>query len=223
MGLRQHKNRSRVENSTANQDSWLVTYSDMITLLLAFFVLMAAVSKVDPRLWEQIKKGLRSEILDEDTQTPLAEIKHDLDSLLSEEIAKELVEIEFDDEGIRMQFASSAFYSAGSAKVQVGAQKIIKKVSAALTKIDYYKFAVDIEGHTDDVPIRTVQFPSNWELSVSRATNIIKDMIAMGIEPNRLKAAGYADTKPAVPNVDSLGVGIPENRAANRRILIFIR
>lgn len=223
MGLRQHKNRFRVENNDINKDSWLLTYSDMITLLMAFFVIIVSVSKVDPRLWEQIKKGLRSEILDEETQTPLAEIKHDLDSLLENEINQNLVSIDFDENGIRMQFASSAFYKPGSANVQQNAKDIIDKVGQALKKINYYKFSVDVEGHTDDVPIHTTQFPSNWELSVSRATNIVKYLINMGIDSKRLKAAGYADTKPVVPNEDSTGAPIPQNRAKNRRILIFIR
>lgn len=225
MSLKEHKNRQRAgEAQGANQDSWLQTYSDMITLLMSFFVVLIAVSKVDPLLWEQIKKGLRSEILEEDVKTPLAEIKYDLDSLLAEEKEKGLVAINYDENGIWLTFASSAFYSPGSADVGEDAQLIIGKVTQAIKKIDYYPFKIDVEGHTDNVPISTVRFPSNWELSVARATNIVKYMIDQEISSDRLKAAGYADTKPVVPNVDSTsGMSIPENQAANRRILILIR
>jgi chemotaxis protein MotB len=88
--------------------------------------------------------------------------------------------------------------------------------------IEYYKFAVDIEGHTDNIPIKTLQFPSNWELSVSRATNIVKYMIEKGIPSERLKAAGYADTKPKAPNIDDAGNPVPGNQAKNRRIVLKI-
>ncbi|MGM0444454.1 MAG: OmpA/MotB family protein [Fibrobacterota bacterium] len=224
MSLRKQKNRNRIiEGGEADPNGWLQTYSDMITLLMAFFIILIRVSEVDPMLWEQLKKGLRSEILNKETETPLAEIKHDLDSLLRQERADSLVNIDFDRNGIWMTFASAAFYEAGSANVQQQAQTIIDKVIVALNNITYYNFNIDVQGHTDDLPINTARFPSNWELSVSRATNIVKYMIERGIEAERLKAAGYADTKPVKPNVDSLGTPIPENRAANRRIVIRIR
>jgi chemotaxis protein MotB len=95
-------------------------------------------------------------------------------------------------------------------------------VLQALEEIGFYQFKIDIEGHTDDVPISTARFPSNWELSVSRASNVVKYFIAHDISPDRLKASGYADTQPIVPNRDSLGTPIPENRARNRRIVIRI-
>jgi chemotaxis protein MotB len=224
MGLSQQKNRYRVnELENTNMDEWLNTYSDMITLLMAFFIVVISVSKVDLALWEQIKKGLRSEIMkDKDVKTPLAEIKHDLDSLLEDERKKEMVAIDLNREGIFMQFSSSTFYAPGKADIGENAQKIIDKVSASLTDITYYDFAIDIEGHTDNVSIHTLRFPSNWELSVARATNIVKYFIEKGIDPDRLKAAGYADTKPIVPHTDEQGKDIPENQAKNRRIVIRI-
>ncbi|MBT5495044.1 MAG: OmpA family protein [Alphaproteobacteria bacterium] len=77
---------------------------------------------------------------------------------------------------------------------------------------------MDVEGHTDDVPIRTARFPSNWELSASRASSVVRYFIEQGIKPSRLKAAGYADTKPKLPNKDIFDEGIPENREKNRRV-----
>jgi chemotaxis protein MotB len=84
----------------------------------------------------------------------------------------------------------------------------------------YDLYYVDVEGHTDDVPIHTPQFPSNWELSTLRATGVVRYLIKIGLEPDRLKAAGYADVNPKVPNLDLFGAPIPENRAKNRRIVI---
>lgn len=225
MAIKPHGNRYRVEegSDTYSMDDWMSTYADMVTLLMCFFVILISVSRVDPVLWEAMKSGFRSEISGEkQVRTPLAEIKKDLDSLLAEEKAQSKVAIDLGYDGITMKFASSAFYDAGSADVGTQAQNMIERVIGAMQDIDYYKFKIDVEGHTDNVPIHTVRFPSNWELSVARATNIVKFMMERGVEPDRLKAAGYADTRPVSPNQDSVGRDIPENQALNRRIVVRI-
>ncbi|HSQ40760.1 MAG TPA: flagellar motor protein MotB [Fibrobacteraceae bacterium] len=225
MSLNAQHNRYRSNEGADSfgMDDWLGTYADIVTLLLSFFVLMMGISRVDPTLWEAMKSGLRSEISGEkEVKTPLAEIKHDLDSLLASERAQKTVRIDLGREGIVMQFSSSAFYDAGSADVGPQARNIIDRVVQAMQDIDYYPFKIDIEGHTDNSPIHTMRFPSNWELSVARATNIVRYMLEKGVQPDRLKAAGYADTKPILPNQDSLGRDIPTNQAMNRRIVVRI-
>jgi chemotaxis protein MotB len=224
MALNQHHNRYRVREFDEHvEEDWLVSYADMVTLLMCFFLAMASISKVDMSLFEQMKKGLRSDIgKDKEVKTPLAEIKRDLDSMLSPEKEAGSVSIAKGPEGIVMEFSSSAFYQVGKAAFSPEAEQILSKVDSAIRGITYYKFQIDIEGHTDNIPIKSLQFPSNWELSVARATNIVKFLIEKGIQPDRLKAAGYADTKPKVPNTDSTGVSIPENQALNRRIVIRI-
>lgn len=210
-------------SSQGGQDAWLLTYSDVITLLLAFFVVLIAVSYVDLNLFEQLKEGLRSEISQtEPVKTPLSEVKKDLDRLLADEKERGVVDITLGREGIKIFFYSNYFYDSGEAEMLNQGQDIVDKVLEAMEKIGYYQFNIDIEGHTDDVPISTTRFPSNWELSVSRASNVVKYFIESGIEADRLKASGYADTQPLVENRDSLGNPIPENRAKNRRIVMRI-
>lgn len=210
-------------SSQGGQEAWLLTYSDVITLLLAFFVVLIAVSYVDLNLFEQLKEGLRSEISKtERVKTPLAEVKKDLDELLAEEKEKGVVDITLDRDGIKIFFYSNYFYDSGEAEMLDQGQAIVDKVREAMDKIADYQFNIDIEGHTDDVPINTQRFPSNWELSVSRASNVVKYFIEHGIDADRLKASGYADTQPLVANRDSLGNPIPENRAQNRRIVMRI-
>ena len=95
---------------------WLLTYSDMITLLLAFFAMLIAVSQTDIALWEQMKQGMRSDVAGkEKVETPLAEIKIDLDSLLLEERNQGLVGIVLDKNGIVLSFNSSSLYNSGEA------------------------------------------------------------------------------------------------------------
>ena len=200
-----------------------MTYSDMITLLLAFFAMLIAVSQTDIALWEQMKQGMRSDVAGkEKVETPLAEIKIDLDSLLLEERNQGLVGIVLDKNGIVLSFNSSSLYNSGEAVLLPSGERIITKVTQALNVLGYYQFRVDVEGHTDNVPINTPRFPSNWELSVARASEVVKFFIREGVESDRLKASGYADTKPVLPNVDEFGRDIVKNRAANRRIVIRI-
>ncbi|MEQ8579377.1 MAG: OmpA family protein [Balneola sp.] len=222
MNLRDLHRKTELDTHTEDQE-WLLTYSDMITLLLAFFAVLIAVSYVDLNLWEQMKQGLRSEInKQENVQTPLAEVKKDLDEKLTDEREAELVDITLDREGIKLFFNSSSFYNSGEANLLPTGQQIIDKVTQAMNDLGYYKFKVDVEGHTDNVPINTPVYPSNWELSVARASGVVKYFIQEGIEPERIKASGYADTKPIVPHVDETGIDIVENRALNRRIVIRI-
>ncbi|MBO6622707.1 MAG: OmpA family protein [Balneola sp.] len=222
MDLKNLHRKTELDSHEEDQE-WLLTYSDMITLLLAFFAVLIAVSYVDLNLWEQMKQGLRSEInKQENVQTPLAEVKKDLDEKLAEEREAELVDITLDREGIKLFFNSSSFYNSGEANLLPTGQQIIDKVTQAMNDLGYYKFKVDVEGHSDNVPINTPVYPSNWELSVARASGVVKYFIQEGIEPERIKASGYADTKPIVPHVDEAGNDIVENRALNRRIVIRI-
>ncbi len=224
MALSVQKNRYRRDEAPEQvEEDWLISYADMVTLLMAFFITIASISKVDMALFEQMKKGLRSDIGHERiVHTPLAEIKHDLDSSLASERKAGSVGITLGGEGIVMEFSSSAFYDVGKAEFNPEAQAVLDKVVAAIRSIGYYRFSIDIEGHTDNTPIQSVQFPSNWELSVARATNIVKYLIGQGISSDRLKAAGYADTKPKAPNLDAKGIPIPQNQAKNRRIVLRI-
>jgi len=220
---RKYAGNSNIKEEHVEDQEWLLTYSDMITLLLAFFAMLIAVSYVDLNLWEQMKQGLRSEISKDDTvQTPLAEVKADLEQLLAVENANGLVDIILDKDGIKLLFSSSSFYSSGEAELLTRGENIISKVTQAMSALDFYKFNVDVEGHTDNVPINTPVYPSNWELSVARASGVVKSFIKDGIEADRLKASGYADTKPVVPHVDESGKDIIMNRAQNRRIVVRI-
>ena len=107
MSLGSHKNRYRTRELEEHvEEDWLISYADMVTLLMAFFLTMMSISKVDMSLFEQMKKGLRSEIgKEKEVKTPLAEIKHDLDSLLTQEKKAGSVAIQLGHEGIVMEIA----------------------------------------------------------------------------------------------------------------------
>jgi len=149
----------------------------MITLLLAFFAMLIAVSYVDLNLWEQMKQGLRSEISkEENVRTPLAEVKADLDQLLAVEKSQGLVDITLDRDGIKLFFSSSPFYNSGEANLLPTGAAIIDKVTQPMTALDFYNFNVDVDcllytSHAADylsrLRIGPCRFPPHQQTSLS--------------------------------------------------------
>ncbi len=205
-------------------ESWMTTYSDLVTLLLCFFVLIVSMSSTNMGMWEEFKEGYRAEIEsnENDFATPLSRMKIDLDSMLLEERMAGIVSIRLNRSSITINILSDALYRTGEAVIIKENIQILHKVSESIKSIKYYEPKIDIEGHTDDAPINNSKFPSNWELSVGRASNIVRYFISQGITPEQMKAAGYAYIKPLAPNRDAEGKPIKANRDLNRRVVIDI-
>lgn len=217
---RLHK-RKKEEPNTENE--WLLTYNDTMTLLLVFFVLIIGISNFDINLWDQLREGLRSEMMRErEVHTPLAEVKKDIDSLLVDEIVNHRLITDLGRNGITLSFSSETFYLSGEAELLPNGKAIVTKVYQVLDDLKKYKFNIDVEGHTDNVPINTPKYPSNWYLSVARASEVIQYFIKKGYNPEALKASGFADSRPLAPHKNENGTDIIENRAKNRRIVIRI-
>ena len=130
--------------------------------------------------------------------------------------------METDDKGITIELASSAFYKPGSADFRQEAIIVLEKISEMLIAPKYMAYYVEVEGHTDDDPINTARFPSNWELSTGRSTTVVRYFIGQGMDFRRLSAKGFAETRPKVPNRDEEGNPIPENQMENRRVVINV-
>ena len=119
-----------------------------------------------------------------------------------------------------LEISSAAFFDRGSATLSPAGKAILRDVAGNLKAEKFKDYEVTVEGHTDDAPISTSLFPSNWELSTARAAAVVRFFLEEGIPAQRLRAAGYADTFPKVPNRDASGGAIPENQAQNRRVVI---
>ena len=102
-------------------------------------------------------------------------------------------------------------------------QSSLTDLSGIIQGLGEEDYIVEVEGHTDNVPINTAKFPSNWELSSLRAVNVAKLFESMGVKKNQLSAIAYADTRPKQPNLDSNGTAIPENQATNRRVVVHVK
>lgn len=203
-------------------EDWLTTYADAITLLMAFFVMLVSFSKIDIPTFEQVAAGIKNELGKRDTQSPISLLKIDVQDTVYQQQADQVVNVESTDKGISIELLSSAFYKPGSAEIREQAIPVLTKIFESLNGEKYQLYFVDVEGHTDDIPIHTERFPSNWELSTARATTVVRFFIDKGMEPERLKATGYAETRPKAPHRDEAGKPIPENQAANRRVSIEV-
>lgn len=219
-----------------NEGSWLVTYADLMTILLVFFVLLytlaffekekykSAVERVKVQVDEDANLIGLMELMElpehKDTQITIEDITglKSRQKTLFENITR-FAKINSPDQEISTRILKGkiivningkALFPSGSSSLNPQAIWIFDEIIQILD--DYPEYNINIKGHTDNIPISTSAFPSNWELSAVRATTVLKYLILRGISPKRLTATGYGDSMPLVPNTSE------ENRALNRRV-----
>lgn len=214
-----------------NKERWLLTYADMITLLMVFFIVLFAMSNIDAKKYQSLAESLNDvfsgqkailndpssnivNIKPSTSEEDLSEMEQQLKDIIAELGLVSKVKINYESEGIVLSFQDTVLFNLGSASLTPEAVSIIGKVTEVLAKAP---LRIRVEGNTDDLPIRTVQFPSNWELSVARSTSVVRTMLNNPkMEPGRISILGHGEYRPTAPN-DS-----PENRQLNRRVDIVI-
>ncbi len=144
---------------------------------------------------------------------PLNAVKEDLANALEGYISKDLVDVIQTDRGIEVEMKSKMLFGSGSARLSSGAVKVLRDVAAILTPINNL---IHVEGHTDTVPISTLAFPSNWELSAARAASVVNLFAKLGVGAKRMAAIGYGEYRPVVGN------HLAEGRQKNRRVSLII-
>jgi chemotaxis protein MotB len=236
---------SRVPRSRVSHERWLVSYADFITLLFGFFVVLYAFAKADQKKQEQVAHAINSAFHSagaaptddatasaERTETPASaalreqvvaparvkddfdRIRRDLSLLLSKQLADHTISLEMGRDGLVISLREAGFFDSGSATPKPEAIPALRQIAGELNATPY---DVRIEGHTDNVPIHTAEFESNWELSAARATRIARVFLEMKtLPPDRISAAGYAEYHPVATNDTSAG------RAQNRRVDLVI-
>lgn len=238
------ENHSRIiietEQETENPPGWLITFNDLITLLMVFFVLLFAMSNINAQKSEKLVGSIQSAlgVLLEGKKTavqvvrpvqptePAAQEVSGGDSTADVGFS-EAMQHAIDDlaglpeitvihtpKGLSLTLSDSILFQSGVSELRPEGYPVLNKIISILQS---NRFAVRVEGHTDNVSIRSMRFPSNWELSIARAVHVVKYFIDTGrIAPQRLSAVGYGDSKPLYPN-DS-----PVNRENNRRVEIVL-
>jgi chemotaxis protein MotB len=144
----------------------------------------------------------------------IQEVEHQLEAALVSEIEDGAVRLSMDERGLTISLAEAGFFGPGSAEIDEGGIPVLDDIILKIMELPY---DMRIEGHTDDVPISTERFPSNWELSTARATTVLRYMISNGkVPPSRLSAIGYGEYRPVADNET------PEGRGMNRRVDIVV-
>ena len=230
------KRKSKEE--AADTMKWMVTFSDLITLLLTFFVLLLTMCSLEAGKVEQFQaacseamgvllEGKYSEV--EDRIITSSKRRIDEQALKMENILKQFSGIKTmlisEDKGGRLEFKelerglsivmkNDLLFNSGKSEINPEGISVLRDIGS---KFENFEGEVIVEGHTDNVSISTEKFPSNWELSISRAVNIVRFLAEeAGVKPIKMSAMGYADTKPVVSN------DTPENRRRNRRVEIIL-
>ncbi|WP_312446294.1 flagellar motor protein MotB [Lacrimispora sp.] len=257
------KKREHVHQEEEAGEAWLLPYSDLMTLLLAVFIVLFAVSKIDAEKAQQISEQFAGTMMNKSYTTGAAsgtgsggdgaasgmgsggdgaaqtggplniETQSELESFMGEYELKKLENLKteldtklhnqgmdqsvstmIDMRGLVIRLNNAIFFDSGSAEIKEQSEETLVEVASILNSIDNY---IRVEGHTDNVPIRRSNYPSNWELSTARAVNVVKLFInKCNFSPDKLLAVGYGEFKPVADN------STEEGRAKNRRIDVIV-
>lgn len=217
------------EPENEDDSEWLMTFADLTTLLLCFFVLLFSISSVDNKKFLSIMNEVRINL---GNAAPMMALEHkdvvdggdavvnilskqktvatELKEIISDEKLSNSTVVDMGDEGALLRVGGKVFFESGSAAINPKVHSALDKIVRMAQKNSAYH--IDIKGHTDNLPISAGKFLSNWELSALRATTVLRYLLEKGLDPDRLTATGYADTQPLVPNLTA------ENRSRNRRV-----
>ncbi|MFO7653893.1 MAG: OmpA family protein [Candidatus Krumholzibacteriia bacterium] len=213
-------------------DLWVMTYGDMMTLLLTFFVLIVSFSSIQEVQFKQAAMALREAFGVLKTPESVLELNHPIvprhapneeaqliyelremeRSLLAEGVEGE-VQVEVTPMGIAIRMDAPVLFATGAAELKEGDGGVIARIGGLLAG---YPHPIRVEGHTDSVPMRSARYPSNWHLSAARAVAVATRLQECGVAPERVGATGYGEHRPVADNASL------EGRTRNRRVEIFV-
>ena len=212
---------------SSDKDRYLITYADLITLLLGLFIILYAISTVDNSKYENMIKAMTNvfgtkqqiEKLNINPSAvinihPTENLKNELLKIIDDNNYSSSIRLEENERGITVHILEDILFSPGSADIAPGSKKMLSNLAVILRELPN---DIRIEGHTDNTPINTPFFKSNWHLSVARATSTADYLMQHEkINPDKVSIVGNGEYKPIVAN------DTPENRAQNRRVDIVI-
>ncbi len=207
-----------MERRTASSDEgWLLSYADLITNLLIFFVMLLSASEISKSRMQQISQGLSGN----ESPMSLAAIQEEIDQRVREQGLEKLVATDLTDDGLKLSLNSGLVFDSGEAAVRPQLEAVLASMLMTLVPYsDRYHFAV--EGHTDKRPIAPgAEYRSNWELSTARANAVRQRLEQVGVEPKRVRVEGYADTKP-LPEKQMRGLSEDQRLARHRRVVVRV-
>ncbi|MGB9660806.1 MAG: OmpA family protein [Moorellaceae bacterium] len=237
------KKRRGGEEQQEGAPTWMITYSDLMTQLVVFFVLIFSFSVLNVQKFQRFLASFQgTSILDAGVsileqgepspntgQNPMAmplenealalaremmETYQSVQNFLAQNGLEDTVELRYEEGGVALDIKERILFDSGKADLKPEAMQVLDKLAGLLSQLPN---TIKVEGHTDNRPINTPEFPSNWELSAARAIRVVRYFIERHrMDPARFTAVGYGEYRPLVPN-DS-----PEHMAQNRRVVILI-
>lgn len=210
---------------TSHTGGWIVSYADMMTIILTFFILLLSISTIAQTKYELLVQAFTGE-----KAGNLMEVKEQIDKKIEEQGLSGEITTKLDMEGLTIEFSNALLFNSGEADLKPSGLSAFEAIESYLTTTLKPEYGLVIEGYTDDVPISTARFKSNWELSTSRAIHVMERLSAAGLDSKRISVKGYANTRPAT-EVDISSPAVMEalaepereaTRAANRRVIIRI-
>lgn len=212
---------------STGEDGWLMTYLDVITLLLVMFVVMLALSggpsdTPGQQLTEQVTMARSQaeptaeadkETVGQPSLSASVRLAREARAFLQEAGLGDRVQVIETPGGISLRISNDILFASGEAALSNPGMTELEKLVPLLNRNEHH---ITVAGHTDNVPIRSARFPSNWELSSARAGSVVRLLEASGVPAGRMRATGYADTRPEARNDTSRG------RARNRRVEILL-
>jgi len=219
-------------------EAWLLPYSDLMTLLLAVFIVLFAVSNIDKAKSEQMAAEFSQQMMNksynaasavevpdatptgaaiqqiENEKDRMEALKAELDAKLKKENLTASVKTSIDERGLVISLNNAIFFDSGSAELKKDYEKTLLEIGNMISVMNNF---IRVEGHTDNVPMNSSQYRSNWELSATRAANVVRLLTSgTSIPPDRMIAVGYGEYRPIADN------STEEGRAKNRRIDIIV-
>jgi chemotaxis protein MotB len=227
------RNHGRDAMESAGMMRWLLTYADMITLLLALFIILFAISNISSVKFQRLVRAVSGGFNSTDTinnppnggvigglhgrtdQANLASIKAQLDKYIARKNLQSKVQTRIDKQGLVITLLSDkAYYDSGSADLRPETKQLLDVVAGQLRTVGN---DVRVEGSTDNVPIATASYPTNWELSAARSTGVTRYLVEHAkIIPTRISFAGYGEYRPKFAN------DTDAHRQQNRRVDVVI-
>jgi len=237
------RRRAHDDDEHENHERWLVSYADFITLLFAFFVVMYAISTLNEGKYRVLSDTLatafrhdkvvspssagpqpiafgkpvtaptKQEVARKQREQKLVGLAGRLTEALAPLVQSGQVRLTQGSRGLAVEINASVLFASGQATLQPASLSPLVSVAELLANVDN---ALEIEGHTDNAPIASGLFPSNWELAAARASAVVRLFIANGVSAERLTASGHADNRPVDSNET------PEGRARNRRVTLIV-
>ncbi len=203
------------------EEGWLISYADLMTLLVGFFVILMSFSQVDEEKFDEIKKSVTKEFGGR-YEAPYEQISKQIEQAIKNAGLENQIHLRTDATGVEIRFLGTTFFDLGSVDIKENGQKVLNTLIGEIQSTKE-KYQVVIEGHTDDVPLAGGTYRNNFELSSIRACRVLDLFIKAGFPIATVTALGYGEARPIVPNRDENGVAIPQNQSQNRRVIIKIK